>query len=326
MEILEDKKSKIKQILDNYRKAGDISKKAKKLGRKLVVPGANVYEICETIEDLIRKEGGKPAFPTNVSINNEAAHYSAEILDDRVIPENSITKLDLGVHIDGYIVDTAITLNYDPKLEILTQAAKDALYAALNAIRPGVKVEKIGRIVEKIINKAGYKPVMNLSGHQIKRYNLHAGLSIPNVGPGYFERDSSKFELGRIYAVEPFASTGKGLIDSDKITNIFRLNKEPKKKDAEMLRVYHQYKKKVGILPFSPRMVHDKSSGIEGKKEVEANIQKMLRTKSIVGYAVLAELKKSVRIAQFEHTVRVTKKGVEIFTLEDEDIHLAPIY
>ena len=266
MEILEDKKSKIKQILDNYRKAGDISKKAKKLGRKLVVPGANVYEICETIEDLIRKEGGKPAFPTNVSINNEAAHYSAEILDDRVIPENSITKLDLGVHIDGYIVDTAITLNYDPKLEILTQAAKDALYAALNAIRPGVKVEKIGRIVEKIINKAGYKPVMNLSGHQIKRYNLHAGLSIPNVGPGYFERDSSKFELGRIYAVEPFASTGKGLIDSDKITNIFRLNKEPKKKDPEMLRVYHQYKKKVGILPFSPRMVHDKNSGIGFKK------------------------------------------------------------
>ncbi len=307
------KKEKIQEILGKYRRAGDISKEAKKLAIKLTKPGALVYDICEEVESYIIKNNAKPAFPVNVSINHEAAHYSAEIMDTRVIPENSVVKVDLGVHIDGYIVDTAITVNHNPNYEKLTQASLDGLNAALETIKAGVRMVKVGQAVERAIKKSGFKPVANLNGHQIKRYVLHAGVSVPNVGPGIFEPDNNRFELGRIYAIEPFASTGKGWIDNGKVTNIFQFIGKPKKKHASLVPIYNEYKSKVGVLPFSPRHLHDKSSGEEGKKEVMSNLRKLIKARLVMGYSVLEE-RRGVYISQHEDTIRVTKTGVEVFT------------
>lgn len=309
-----NKNEKIQEILGKYRKAGEITKGAKELARKLVIPGANTYEICEEIENYMRKKGAKPAFPTNISFDNEAAHYSAEIFDDRVVHDTAIVKLDLGAHVDGYIVDTAITINHNPKLDTLTQASKLALDKAIELIKPGVNIYTIGKAVEETIMKEGFEPVRNLSGHQIKRYVLHAGVSIPNCGPGYFEKEKATFEKGRVYAIEPFASTGKGWIKNGKTTNIFRFVGQPRRKDADLKEVYEEYKRKVGVLPFSPRMVHDRKSGEEGKKEVMKNLRRMLQSKIIMGYPVLIEEDKQALISQHEHTLRVTSNGVEIFT------------
>ncbi len=309
-----DKKEKIQEILNKYRKAGEIAKGAKDLGRKIVKPGANAYEICQQIENYMRKKGAKPAFPTNLSFDNEAAHYSAEIFDDRIVHENAIVKLDLGVHVDGYIVDTAITLNFNPKLEKLAEASKLALEKAIELIKPGVNIFTIGKAVEDVITREGFEPVRNLSGHQIKRYNLHAGVSIPNCGPGYFEKDKTTFEQGRVYAIEPFASTGKGWIKNGRTTNIFRFVGKPRKKDADLKEAFELYKSKVGVLPFSPRMVHEPKSGEEGKNKVMKNLRRMLQSKIIQGYPVLIEENKRAMISQHEHTIRVTKNGNEVFT------------
>lgn len=312
--ITSNKKVKVKEILDKYRLAGEIAIEAKELANKICKPGANAYEVCNSIEDLIRKRGALPAFPTNISFDNEAAHYSAEILDDRTVQKNAIVKIDLGAHIDGYIVDTAITLNFNPELKELTQSSKTALEKAIDAIKPGVKLSHIGKIVEDSIVSDGYQPVRNLSGHQIKRYTLHAGVSVPNCGPGYFEKDKTKFQAGRIYAIEPFASTGKGWIkDSNKVT-IFRILNSPKKKHNDLMGIYNEYKEKVGVLPFSPRMLYDKNSGKAGKNEIMKNIRKLLQTKIIMGYAVLVEEDPKALISQHEHTIRVTSNGTEQFT------------
>jgi methionyl aminopeptidase len=308
------KKGKVQEVLDKYRTAGRISVKAKKLAKKICKPGIKAYDICEKVEALIIKEGARPAFPCNLSINHEAAHYSAEILDKRVIPENSIVKIDLGAQIDGYIVDTAITINHNPQLEKLSQASKDALDAAIELIKPGVKVVTLGKRIEEVITEAGYQPVRNLSGHQIKRNMLHAGVTIPNCGPKFYEGRSPKLEAGRIYALEPFASTGEGWIHNGRTTNIFRYVRNPGKKNSNLESIASLVKKKVGILPFSPRHLHNKSTGKKGKEDVKQTIRKLLRANVLMGYPVLEENSQEIMVSQYEDTVRVTSSGCEILT------------
>ncbi len=309
------RKDKITEILSKYRKAGKISIKAKTLAKNICKQGAKVYDIGEKIEAQIRKNGALLAFPVNISLNQEAAHYSPEILDKRIILENSIVKIDLGVHIDGYIVDTAVTVNHNPELQELTLASKEALEAAIEMIKPGVKVSDIGKRVENVINSYGYEPVRNLSGHQIKRYNLHAGVSIPNCGPKYLDGRSPKLEIGKIYAIEPFASTGDGWIHNGRAMNIFKYIKSPSKKDLRPIAA--EVKKKVNLLPFSPRHLYEKSSGKEGKADVMGKIRKLIRAKVIMGYPVLEEANEKIMISQHEHTVRVTKSGCEVFTSDN---------
>ncbi|MHA2504665.1 MAG: M24 family metallopeptidase, partial [Candidatus Kariarchaeaceae archaeon] len=237
-----EEKSKVQDIIQKYRKAGKISIEAKKLAAKLLKPGANTYHAAQEVEQYIRDQGAIPAFPINISIDNEAAHYSPEILDDRVIPEKSIIKVDLGAHIDGYIVDTALTLNYNPEYDNLAAVSNEALDAVIAVAKAGVKIEILGTLIERIITSAGYEPVRNLSGHQIKRYILHAGVSIPNCGPGYFEKNQGRLQAGRIYAVEPFATNGKGIVKNGKYQNIFRFVGKPSAKQRDLIPAYNALK------------------------------------------------------------------------------------
>ncbi|MHA2249526.1 MAG: hypothetical protein ACXAD7_04140, partial [Candidatus Kariarchaeaceae archaeon] len=165
-----------------------------------------------------------------------------------------------------------------------------------------------------VITSAGYQPVRNLSGHQIKRYELHAGVTIPNCGPKHFEGRSIKLQAGRIYAIEPFASTGKGWIHNGSTTNIFRYVRNPGKKQVELKSLANQVKQKVGVLPFSPRHLHDKSTGKMGKEQVKKDIRKLRRANVIMGYPVLEEASKDIMISQHEDTIRITKSGCEVFT------------
>ncbi len=307
-------KNNIKEILSKYREAGKISIEAKKLALKICKPGARAYDVCEKIEDLIIKKGAKPAFPVNISINHEAAHYSATILDNRIVPENAIVKIDLGAHIDGYLVDTAITVNHDPELEELYNASKDALEKAIDTVKPGLKVDEVGKVIEKTIEGYGFQPIRNLSGHQIKKYILHAGVSIPNAGPNAFGRSAAKFEPGRIYAIEPFASTGKGWVNNDRVVNIYRYVKDPRSKDKDLHKIAMTVKNTVGPLPFSPRHLYDKTTGNKGKEEVTRVIRKLLRANVIMGYPVLIEENKNIRVSQHEDTIRITRDGCEVLT------------
>lgn len=298
-----------KEILENYRRAGEISKGAKALAKKITKPGANAFDIAQKLEAYIRSKGAKPSFPVNFSINNEAAHYSPEILDSRTVGNNDMIKVDLGAHVDGYIVDTAITINFNKEYEDLAAISKIALDKVIDMVKPGVKVSEVGTLVEQIITEAGYQPIRNLSGHSIKRYNLHSGVSIPNHGPGYMNIGDAKFKAGNVYAIEPFASNGVGEIKNAKKINIFQVVKKPKKReDAKIL---SKYMDKVGILPFSPRFVYN---GSEDKQTIIKNIKKLVRAGIVIGYHVLIEIDPKAIVSQHEHTILVTKTGCEVFT------------
>ena len=267
-----------------------------------------VITVCSMVEKKIIEYGARPAFPCNVSINNIAAHYTSPIKDSSVIPDYGLVKVDIGVHIDGYIADMAKTFDVDGTLEGFVAATDDALDEAISLLRPGTKLGDIGKKIESVINAYGLKPIRNLTGHSIKRWKLHAGKQVPNVRV----RVSDVVEEGEVYAIEPFATNGAGLVIDTDLLYIFANTgrNEPLEGTAEQLRA-HLYKK-YGPLPFASRWVGTKSKNINLLGELKI----LIKRNAIRGYPVQVT-KKGRLVSQSEHTVYVSKDGPVVLTRND---------
>ena len=218
----------------DFIKAGKVAGKVLSFIEGEVKPGVQVLKICKLAEEKIMEFGASGiAFPCNVSIDNEAAHYTSPHADTKVFPDKGLVKVDIGAHINGYISDTAITVDLDGSYEKYIAAAKDALEAAIETVRPDVRLGEVGRSIESTIKKHGLKPIHQLSGHQLKPWILHAGKNVPNVGM----KVSSSMNLGETYAIEPFATNGNGAIKSGQYSYIFSNDMKNKKKmDRDTLR------------------------------------------------------------------------------------------
>lgn len=192
----------LSQRLEMFAKSGAVLAQVREFVRGLRLEGRGLLEVCEEVEGKIRALGAKPAFPCNVGINEVAAHYTSPWNDTSLIPDGSIVKVDFGVEIDGFVTDTAITISLNPAYDSMVVAAETALQEALAAVAPGRKLSEIGSVVERCIDRYGFKPIRNLTGHKIERYTIHAGKSVPNVS----SIESGRFEVGEVYAVEPFVT------------------------------------------------------------------------------------------------------------------------
>ena len=190
-------------VLEKYEEAGRIASKVRMKIEDAVREGMHIIDICEMVEENIRNLGGEPAFPCNVSVNEIAAHYTSPPRDERIIPDGSVVKIDIGVHIDGYIVDTATTVCFNSEYEEMVQTSRIALETAIRTIRPGISTSDLGSKIQRVIESRGFKPISNLTGHQIGRYMIHAGKSLPNVSHISFR----KIHEGEVYAIEPFVTT-----------------------------------------------------------------------------------------------------------------------
>ncbi|MBN1543901.1 type II methionyl aminopeptidase [Candidatus Woesearchaeota archaeon] len=196
------------ETLKKYLEAGRIAAEALEFGRGLVRPGVKILDVAEQVEAHIVKLGGVPAFPMNISFNDTAAHYTPSPGDETVF-DDQVVKLDVGAHVDGFVGgDTALTVDLSGKYSDLVNASRDALDAALKVVQVGTTLGEIGREIEAAIISHGFNPVRNLSGHGIGEWDLHTGYSIPN----YDTKDDTPLEDGMTIAIEPFASTGVGLI------------------------------------------------------------------------------------------------------------------
>ncbi|MHA2408070.1 MAG: M24 family metallopeptidase, partial [Candidatus Ranarchaeia archaeon] len=152
-----------------YKEAGRIASAVRREVKTLVKVGAPIIEICEAVEKNIKAKGGSLAFPCNVCVNEVAAHYSSPPEDEKVIPKDAIVKIDLGVHIDGYIADTATTISLNREYDGMVVAVEKALDQAIKWIRPNVSIRQLGEVIQKTIEQYGYKPIWNLTGHQMKK-------------------------------------------------------------------------------------------------------------------------------------------------------------
>ena len=294
--------------IQDYLNAGKIAAQVRENARKKYHVGSTLYEICESIEKEIIQKGGKPAFPVNTSLNEVAAHYTAEPNDQRVIQETDLLKIDLGVQINGYIADTAVTVCYDPKFDFLIQAAEAALKDAISMIRAGVKSSDVGKTIENTVKQMDCIPISNLSGHSLEQYTIHAGKSIPNI----WSVGSFSFLPTEAYACEPFVTTpdGLGFVREGKTRNIFSLVSRKRTKDAEADKLIDHIWKKFNMLPFALRwLVPDWD-----EKSARSLLEKLVINKSIRSYPILVEAN-GQRVAQAEHTFIPQEDGIMVTTL-----------
>ncbi len=294
--------------IEDYIKAGKIVAEVRENVRKKNWVGVTLEEICEEVEGEILKRGAKRAFPVNTSVNEVAAHYTAEPNDEKVVSDTDLVKIDLGAQVNGYIADTAVTVCYDPKYDSLVQAAEDALKNAMSMIKIGVKSSDVGRTIEKTVKQLGFKPIMNLSGHSLAQYTIHAGKSIPNI----WSIGSFSFKGNEAYACEPFVTTneGSGVVQEGKIKNIFALGSRKRTKNEEADRLQEYIWANFNMLPFALRWLLKDWE----EKQARELLEILLKKKVVHSYPILIE-RNGQRVAQAEHTFIPTENGATVTTI-----------
>jgi len=294
-----------KAELENYRKAGKIASEVKKYARQFIKPRMSLLDIAEKIEAKIEELGGKLAFPVTLAINEIAAH--ATPASDSEEEAQGLLKVDIGVHIKGAIADTAFSLDLSEKGEYkkLIEASEKALDNATGKIKKGVTLSEVGSAIQDAITKEGFSPIRNLSGHQLGEYLVHAGLTIPNCE----NNTLTKIEEGA-YAIEPFATTGTGIVYDGGKSGIYRLEKEAGVRDSMARKIYQFILEEYQSLPFCERWLTKKF----GSRTRIALI--FLEKAGILHqYAQLIE-KAHAPVSQAENTVLITKDKTEITTKE----------
>ncbi len=291
-------------VREKYLKAGKIGSMARELGRELVVEGASFREVADSIEFKIEQQGGKVAFPVNIAVDNIAAHFTPTSVDTQVFKKGMLAKIDVGAHVDGYIADSTFTKEVGTnRWHELIKASTEALEAAIDVTKPGIRAKEIGGAVERTIEAYGYTPITNLTGHSLRRYNLHAGLSIPNIMDG----SDDIVKEGDAIAIEPFATNGAGRVAGRKSGNIYRMMRKRDTDDPQLNELIGKIYDEFRGLPFSERWV---ARQVKKPKPV---LRKLFRSGIVTTYPVLLEIEKGM-VSQAEHTIIVTEKGCEVTT------------
>jgi methionyl aminopeptidase len=286
-------------------KSGKIAAKVLTEISEMIKPKERIIKICSTAEKKIREYGGIPAFPLNVSINHIAAHSTSPRGDKSEIPEFGLVKLDIGVHVDGYIADTALTVDIDGTLEGFVTATEDALSEAISIMRAGVALGELGKTIESVIKDYGLRPISNLSGHNLQRYRLHAGKQVPNIK----KRGTPSIEIGEYYAIEPFATSGIGKVVDSEYVYIFANTGVEKTLEGTTEKLRKYLREKYGPLPFASRWIGTASKSIDVIEE----IRNLVNEKVIRGFPLQIE-KKTRPVSQAEHTVFISEDGPIILT------------
>jgi methionyl aminopeptidase len=295
------------EALEKFRLSGKILRESREEMKQFVHEGMPAIEVCEIAESLIREKGGKPAFPCNVSINEVAAHYTSPPNDDLTIPEKAVVKVDMGVHVDGYVTDTAFTACFNPEYSSMKIAAEHALAAAIEIIHGDMATSKIGVIIEKIIKNRGFKPISNLTGHSVGRYLIHAGTSIPNV----MQLSFGKVKTGEVYAIEPFVTlpNAVGRVENSPAVTIFRLVKAKSVKNPYAKQLLKYIEDNFRTLPFAERWL----IGAVPEDNHRDAFKELIKCKAVMGYPVFTEVSRKT-VTQAEHTVLITENGCEVLT------------
>ncbi len=296
-------KHEYEEQLEKLNKAGEIHNTVMNEAIKLIKPGAKLYDVAEYVENRTKELGGDIAFPCNLSINDIAAHYSPYYNDEKVFSEEDIVKLDIGVHIDGYIADGARTVDLSNSYKDLVTASEDALNTVINEIVPPMNIGDMGAIIQEVIESYGYKPISNLSGHVMEQYLLHSGISIPNVK----EKSKDFIDVGDVVAIEPFATDGFGEVFDGKEKYIYKyLHSRPVRLPSarKLLKIIE---KKYPHLPFAERwLAHE-------DPKYKAGLRSLISAGCIYGYPTLIE-KNHGMVSQAEHTIFITENEVKIIT------------
>ncbi|MFB6135295.1 MAG: type II methionyl aminopeptidase [Halobacteriaceae archaeon] len=285
---------------ERYREAGEILATVREEAAERVEVGTTHLDVAEHAEDRIRELGGKPAFPVNISVDEEASHATPEPGDETAFEEGDLVNLDVGVHVDGYIADAAVTVDLGDEPDLVA-AAEEALEAALDAVEPGANTGDVGAEIESVIESYGYQPIRNLTGHGLERWDAHTGPSVPN------RAISSGVELavGDVVAIEPFATDGSGKVGEGTGAQIYSLVDDRNVRNRQARQLLETIREEYRELPFAIRWFDSPRAGMLLRRLTGEGV---LRS-----YPVLKE-DEGALVSQAEHTVVVTDDGCEVTT------------
>jgi methionyl aminopeptidase len=307
--------------LEKYIKAGEIHRTVREYVRPHLTEGIKYVDIVKIIETKIAEEINKLndpqlnngiAFPTGISVNSVAAHFTPSYKDDSVLRHGDVMKIDYGVHIDGCIVDSAFTINLNDKYSEILNASSEAVNAVIKNIGVGSRFGDLSAISQEIVESYEYKGkplkvIDNLAGHNILPWKIHGGKLLYGVPQYNSDYDDLKVEDGEVMAIEIFVSNGHGttrlgmnplnyshymLKDSVEKIPLFTT-----KKTNDVSRLITQNFK---TLPFCPRFIDNINKTHTNYIE---NLQELFSNGYINSYPPLLEIDKAAKVAQFEHSV-----------------------
>jgi methionyl aminopeptidase len=242
-----------KEVLAKYKEAHDISDEVIEFAKPLVKSGAKILNIAEKIEKKILSSKAKPSWPVNISINEFAAHVTPNINDETVLKENDLVKVDIGCQVDGYISDRAFTVFVGKKKHPMIETSEKATKAALNELKPGVKVNEISEIIDNIVTESGFKPIRNLAGHSMAQNSQHEPPSIPNSKTN----DQTEIKEGTPIAIEVFTTDGAGWVKESSPTTIYKFLQDKPVRMPEARKILQMSKKDFEMLPFATRWLKE---------------------------------------------------------------------
>ncbi|KAK9436991.1 Peptidase M24A, methionine aminopeptidase, subfamily 2, binding site [Metarhizium brunneum] len=321
-------------FLNNYRKAAEVHRQTRKWVQESVKPGQTLTEIAVGIEDSVRalldNAGLEPGqglqsglgFPTGLSLNHCVAHYTPNPgQKDVVLQHQDVIKVDFGVHVNGWIVDSAFTMSFDPTYDDLLAAVKDATNTGIKNAGIDVRISDVGAAMQEAMESYEVdirgktypvKPVRNLCGHDIKHYRIHGDKTIPFVK----NSNQTKMEEGDIFAVETFGSTGRGFIRDGPGIYGYGLSHSPRERvslpRSSANTLYKTIKENFGTLVFCRRYLNH-----VGLDRYLAGINYLVSNGILDDYAPLMDVPGSYS-AQFEHTILLRESTKEVISRGDD--------
>lgn len=290
----------------DWRKAGSISAEALEYGRKLIKKGALLLEVCDAVDAKIIELGARPSFPSQISVDHIAAHY-CPAADDKLVLDSQLCKLDVGACFNGAMGDNAATVDLSGKYSELAAASEKALAAAIKVVKAGVTFGEVGRAIQGAITAYGFSPIRNLSGHGLGKFEIHTRPTVPNFDNG----DKTQLQENEVIAIEPFATTGKGIIYASSGPEVFMQVSDKQTRDASVRKILERIR---GFekMPFAKRWLLKDFPAI---KVVLA--LKILEQQGIIqSFPPLIEEAHGI-VSQAEKTVLVKKDGCEVLTTLD---------
>jgi len=309
---------------ESLREAAECHRIVRQWAKSWIKPGMKMIDIADTIETSLRKtidaEGTKRsiAFPTGLSLNNVAAHYTPNAGDTRVLKESDVLKVDIGLQVNGWIIDSAFTMAFDPMYDPLLQTVREATNAGVKAAGIDVRLCDVGEAIEEVmtsgevtIGKRTHQivPIRNLMGHSLGLYTIHAGKSVPCIKSS---GDQTKMEEGDIFAIETFGSTGHGFVNDDmEISHFMKaptlppggIRGGPKAKE-----LYNFINKSYSTLAFARRWLDQ-----AGITRYAISLKNLTDCGAVNPYPPLVDADGSFT-AQFEHTLALKPSSKEVFS------------
>lgn len=296
-----------KEKFGKYLKSGKVLAEASREAlQKIAMPGAKILDVAEFIEKKILEKGCGLAFPANISIDEQAAHYTPSASDTREIKEGELVKIDIGAHFEGFVADSAFT--YCSEKNRLVEGVEKVINAAIGVLKPGLAVYEIADAIEPVLKELGIGLIVNLTGHGVDQNMFHAPPTIPSV------KNKTNYELkdGDCIALEPFTVQTNGYVKESGTVEIYRYFQDRPVRSPDSRQILDYIKKNFGPFPFAKRwLARPVKEGLQAFQpgKVSMALKQLELAGCLETHPVLKEIE-GKKIAQAEHTIFIKEKPV----------------